>query len=269
MWPTLVTALMTAVLTALLAGCATPLHDRVEQQLALLLPADAILLGEQHDADAHRELQAAFVRSLAARDQLAALVLEMAERGRSTAGLARDASPAQVRTALRWSDSGWPWARYAPVVMAAVRSGAPVLGGNLPRAALRQSMDATGLDQHLPPQALARQREAIRTGHCDLLPTGRLMPMVRVQLARDANMAEAILQARVPGKTVLLVAGGGHVLRDIGIPTHLPPDLRVRTVLAVTGARPQDTRAEADLVWPTAALAPRDHCAELRKQFAR
>ncbi|MEO8542615.1 MAG: ChaN family lipoprotein [Burkholderiaceae bacterium] len=255
------------MLSLLLAGCATPLHDEVEQRLDSLLPADAILLGEQHDADAHRELQRAFVEALAGRGQLAALVLEMADRGRSTAALAGDAAPAQVRSALHWNDSGWPWARYAPVVMAAVHSGVPVLGGNLPRGALRQTMNETALDQHLNAESLARQREAIRVGHCDLLPPEQLMPMVRVQLARDASMAATVMDARVPGKVVLLVAGAGHVRRDIGIPTYLPKDLRLRTVLAVTGTAPQD--AVADLVWPTPALAPRDHCAELRQQFGR
>jgi uncharacterized iron-regulated protein len=262
-------AIAVAALTVLLAGCATRTDTLAERRLESLLPADVILLGEQHDADAHRDVQRAFVGALAARGQLAALVMEMADRGLSTAGLPHDASPAQVQASLHWDDGGWPWSRYAPVVMAAVRSGVPVLGGNLPRAELRQRMSAPDLDQHLDGPALARQREAIRVGHCDLLPAARLMPMVRVQLARDASMARTVAEAVSAGKTVLLVAGGGHVLRDVGIPTHLPKELRVRSVLAVAGTPDGDTAADADLVWETAALAPRDHCAELRKQFGR
>lgn len=262
-------AIAVATLTLLLGGCATRTDALVERRLDSLLPADAILLGEQHDADAHRDVQRAFVRTLAERGKLAALVLEMADRGRSTAALARDASAAQVQASLHWDDAGWPWARYAPVVMAAVRSGVPVLGGNLPRAELRQRMNEPALDQHLDGPALARQREAIRIGHCDLLPAARLTPMVRVQLARDASMAATVMEALAAGKTVLLIAGGGHVLRDVGIPTHLPKSLRVRTVLAVAGTPRADMAADADLVWETAALAPRDHCAELRKQFGR
>lgn len=260
-------AIAGAALTVLMAGCATQTDALLERRIGALLPADVILLGEQHDADAHRDVQRAFVHALAERGQLAALVIEMADRGRSTAGLPHDASAAQVQASLHWDDSGWPWARYAPVIMAAVRSGVPVLGGNLPRAELRQSMNETGLDRHLDGPALARQREAIRVGHCDLLPAARLMPMVRVQLARDASMARTAMEAGAPGKTVLLVAGGGHVLRDIGIPTHLSRSLRVRTVLAVAGTRAADMDADADLVWETPAVPPRDHCAQLRKQF--
>lgn len=253
----------------LLSACAHdpvgPAHPRLES----LLPADVILLGEQHDAPAHQQMQRALVQALAERGQLAALALEMADRGTSTSELPRDASPQQVQAALRWDISGWPWERYAPVVLAAVRHGVPVLGANLPRDAMRPSMSDTRLDGHLPAAALQRQREAIRVGHCDLLPTERLTPMVRVQLARDAAMAQTVADAVRPGKTVLLVAGGGHVLRDRGVPTHLPPALRVRTVLAVAGLSDAEAALTSDMVWQTPALAPRDHCAELRRQFGR
>src|SRR5574343_525099 len=50
--------------------------------LAVLLPADALLLGEQHDAPDHQDLARQAVQSLQAQPGLAALVLEMAEAGR-------------------------------------------------------------------------------------------------------------------------------------------------------------------------------------------
>src|SRR5437764_6534345 len=96
---------------ALLAGCASPVP----------LPgasADALLLGEQHDATAHPDLHQRWVASLARQGQLAAVALEMADRGATTAGLPRDASEAQVQDALHWDPQGWPWPRYAPAVMA-------------------------------------------------------------------------------------------------------------------------------------------------------
>src|SRR5690606_5782779 len=146
-----------------------------------------------------------------------------------------------------------PWARYAPVVMAAVHRGVPVLGANLPRDAMRQAMQDTALDTHLLASMLERQREAIRVGHCDLLPDKNVLPMVRVQLARDASMARTVREAVLPGQTVLLLAGGGHVLRDRGVPTHLPASLRVRTVLAVAGLPGADAALASDMVWPTPA----------------
>lgn len=268
MTATLGRSALLVLLAALVSACAGT-GSQVARRLDALLPADAILLGEQHDAAAHQQLQLAFVDTLAQRGQLAALVLEMAERGTNTSELARDATAQQVQASLRWNDAGWPWERYAPMVMAAVAHGVPVLGANLPRADMRPAMLDTRLDNHLVAVALERQREAIRDGHCDLLPSERLMPMLRIQLARDASMASVVQAAVVPGKTVLLVAGAGHVVRDLGIPTHLPPTLRIRTIVAVAGAIPPDITNAADLIWPTPALPKRDHCAELRRQFKR
>ena len=269
-------ALSLALLGA--AGCATPapLGAAAQARLATLLPADALLLGEQHDAPAHQQLQRQTVQWLAARGALAALALEMAEQGRSTAGLPRDASEADVQHALAWRDAGWPWQTYRPVVMAAVRAGVPVLGANLPAARQREAMRDATLDARLPPAALAEQQQRMRDGHCGLLPESQIGPMTRVQIARDIAMADTVRAARQPGRTVLLVAGNGHVHRALGVPLHLPPDLTTKVLSAqsgqaqaaidseVTDTLPAHTSG-ADLLWPTPPVPPRDYCAELRR----
>ncbi len=269
-------ALSLALLGA--AGCATPapLGAAAQARLATLLPADALLLGEQHDAPAHQQLQRQAVQWLAARGELAALALEMAEQGRSTAGLPRDASEADVQHALAWRDAGWPWKTYRLVVMAAVRAGVPVLGANLPTARQRDAMRDAALDARLPPAALAEQQQRMRDGHCGLLPESQIGPMTRVQIARDIAMADTVRAARQPGRTVLLVAGNGHVHRALGVPLHLPPDLTTKVLSAqsgqaqaaidseVTDTLPAHTSG-ADLLWPTPPVPPRDYCAELRR----
>lgn len=253
---------------ALLGGCATPepgqLPARTQQDL---LPTDVLLLGEQHDAPEHQALQQDTVQWLAGRGELAALVLEMAERGRSTAGLAADANERAVQSALRWSDAAWPWASYGPVAMAAVRAGVPVLGGNLPRKALSAATADAALDARLPPEAWQRQQDAVREGHCGLLPEKMLPGMVRVQIARDISMAQTAAEAHRPGKVVLLVAGNGHVLRSLGVPLHLPSHLRSKVVSAQAGPALTAIESEADWVQWTSALPPRDACAELREQW--
>ena len=268
------TLLAAACLAALLlAACAAPARlDATEQaQLAALLPADVILLGEQHDAPAHHRLERATVQWLAARGALAALVLEMAEQGHDTRALPRSASAAQVREALAWDDHGWPWADYGPVAMAAVRAGVPVLGGNLPRAQMRAAMADASLDGQVPPAVLAEQQRRIRLAHCDLLPAAQIGPMTRVQIARDLAMAHTLMQARQSGRTVLLVAGNGHVQRGLGVPLHLPPALRLKVISAQSQSPPgapapdaADAAASgADLRWPTAPRPPRDDCADV------
>lgn len=258
-----------AWLAAALAGCAsssTPARDWT-QQLQRWSDAPIVLLGEQHDAAAHQAWQQATVEQLAKQERLAALVIEMAPRTGSTASLARDASEDAVQQALQWQDAAWPWPRYRGVVMAAVRAGVPVLGGNLPRADMKQAMRNQNLDTHLPPEAWQRQLDAIREGHCGLLPDTQLPPMARIQLARDASMAEVAKAAIRPGKTVVLVAGRGHVLRGVGIPTWLPESAAAKVAVAQAGETSVAHESDVDWLQKTDALPAKDHCAELREKF--
>jgi uncharacterized iron-regulated protein len=236
-----------------------------------LLPADAILLGEQHDAAEHQAIHAQVVRQLAARSQLAALALEMAEQGRSTQGLATTADETLVRRTLQWHDEAWPWAAYGPAVMAAVRAGVPVLGANLPRADMRPAMQDGALDERLPPPALRTQQAAIRTGHCGLLPESQIAPMARIQIARDLAMARIVQAAVRPGQVVVLLAGSGHVDRTLGVPRHLPAGLQARAVLLRAGAPASASEATPafDRTWGTPPVPAKDHCADLRRQLQR
>ena len=55
------------------------------EAVAALLPADVLLVGEQHDATEHQQIEQQVVAHLAAGNLLAALALEMADSGVSTA----------------------------------------------------------------------------------------------------------------------------------------------------------------------------------------
>lgn len=272
-------AALVAAICATLAACGTtaaPSQQALADWTAQVqqLPATPLLLlGEQHDAPEHQALQRATVQALSQRGQLAALVLEMAEQGQQTTGLPRSASETEVRQALQWGDEahgGWPWAVYGPVVMAAVQAGVPVLGGNLPRAQMRAAMADATLDPRLPPEALAQQQTQIREGHCGLLPEGQIAPMTRIQIARDRSLAEVAVAALQTHKTVLLVAGNGHVRRDLGVPLHLPAGLDFHVVVMQAGATPASPpRHPADTVWITPTSPPTDHCAALKQQIGR
>lgn len=262
---------------AALAGCASsgapPAGDTIAHRIDRLLPADILLIGEQHDAPTHHRIEREVVEALAGQRQLAALALEMAESGNGTAHLSADATEAQARTALSWNDKAWPWADYGPAVMAAVRAGVPVLGANLPRSRMKDAMADVSLDAQLDAAALRVQQDAIRSGHCDLLPATQIGPMTRIQIARDREMARTLVQARVPGRTVLLLSGAGHAVPAIGVPQHLQTDLRVRTVKLATapeaGAPAAPGADGFDAVWPTPPMPARDHCAELRRSFGK
>ena len=235
-----------AISLTLLCACASPLNgsDIAHLDTALLL------LGEQHDEPSHHRLERELVQALAGRGVLAALALEMVDSGASTAGLAPQASVAEVKRALHWGDGGWPWVDYGPAVMAAVAAGVPVFGANLQRGRLRSAMADASLDGMLPGPAIKAQQQAIREGHCGLLPESQIAPMTRMQIARDRNMAETLAGLAVPGKTVLLIAGAGHVDPEVGVPRHLPAGIASKSV-----------------VLPRTPVQRFDYCQQLRQRW--
>jgi uncharacterized iron-regulated protein len=281
--PRTVAWLLCAAAAALMTGCASRLQAPILEQpagnaaaasavadrLEALLPTDVLLLGEQHDAAEHQRIEQQVIAILAARGLLAAVAIEMADAGVSTAKLQPGASEAQTRNALAWNDKGWPWQAYGPAVMTAVRAGVPVLGANLPRALMPASMADRLLDGQLPGPALKAQQQLIRTGHCNLLPEGQISPMTRIQIAKDISLAETLQQAVLPGKVVVLLAGSGHVDRQLGVPQHLPATLNAKAVRLRAGEAGDSDKAQAfDAVWPTPAVPETDYCAGLKAQLA-
>ena len=264
---------MAALLGAsMLSGCTglAPAADApTDRRVTVLLPVDALLLGEQHDASEHQVIERETVDALAGRGRLAALAIEMAEEGNSTAHLPADASESQVQAALSWDDKGWPWAAYGPAVMAAVRAGVPVVGANLPRIRMKDAMADVSLDVQLNGEAYSAQQDAVRDGHCRMLPESQIVPMTRIQVGRDRAMAQAIVKAKRPGQTVLLIAGAGHVVRTLGVPQHLPDDVKVATVrlmAAPAAPSPEAVAGDYDRTWRTPPLPEKDYCAEFKRQ---
>lgn len=238
--------------------------------VACAAPARLLLFGEQHDQPDQQRQVAEEVQALAARGELAAVVLEMAERPHGNAGLPRDASEQQVRDALQWR--GWPWERYSAVVMNAVRAGVPVLGGNLPREQMRAAMADTTLDALLDDATRALLVDAVRVGHCQLLPAAQEPGMVRIQIARDRSMAEvaaAALRSAPPGSTVLLLAGAMHTSRDRGVPLHMQREMAAEgpALHVVLFSAPSDGLIADER--RSAVFTPQeDHCEGLRKRLA-
>lgn len=266
--------LLAGLLLALaLSACASPALEEaaLARHLDPLLPTQVLLIGEQHDAPSHQEWHRRIVSHLAAQQMLAALVLEMAPAGGSTATLKPDAAEAQVRQALRWDERAWPWHAYGPAVMAAVRAGRPVFGGNLPNDQMRERMRDAALDGRLSPAALTRQQTLMREGHCGLLPESQIAPMARIQIARDLRMAqtlEAALVQAAPGQAVLLISGSVHADKQLGVPQHLSAGVRSASLRLQAGGRSLEGES-FDQVLPTPPAPAVDHCAGLAEQFKK
>ncbi len=239
-------------------------------RLDALLPMDMLLLGEQHDAAEHQQIHQQVIAQLAQRGQLAAVALEMANAGASTAKLHPSSTEQEAKNALKWNDKAWPWVAYGPTVMTAVRAGVLVVGANLPRDAMRASMADSTLDGQLPGPALKAQQQQIRIGHCNMLPESQITPMTRIQIARDMKMAETLREVALPGKVVVLLAGSAHVDRMLGVPHHLPASLRVKAVQLRAGDAAATDKADAfDAVWATPALPEEDYCAAFKAQMGK
>jgi len=138
---------------------------------------------------------------------------------------------------------GWDWPLYEPLIALALKYQLPMVAANLSREQVRSVMqkgfgavfDAKTikqyrLDQPLPQPWLDGQRQAIDLGHCKMLPPPMVDAMVNGQAARDVVFAQLVEQYASQG--VVLVAGNGHVRRDLGVYQWLPADLRSRVTIA-------------------------------------
>jgi len=240
-------------------------------QIPSLPNAELILLGEQHDASEHQELARLSVEVLASKKALSALVLEMADAGVSTEGMPIESSEAAVRARLKWNEVGWPWSRYGPIVMQAVRAGVPVVGSNLPRSAMAAVMADDSWDNKVPSTVLAGHRERMIQGHCGLLPESQVPAMARIQVARDERMAQTASTWMRIGKSVLLLAGAEHVKKDRGIPLLLDAKSKGKVIVVWMQAAVAVKKdpALADLDWQTPPVPFKDYCADMKKSMGQ
>ena len=243
-----------------------------QQLVERLAVAPRVLVGEQHDNPDHHALQLWLLRSLATQREQGSLLLEMltpAQQAKAEAAqqLSRDGQPpADLIGALAWQP-GWDWSVYGPLVNYAVRQPYPLLAANLERAEIMQIYMQKPVLEGAASTAPAVQKsllDDIRESHCGLLPDSQLPAMLAVQQQRDRRMAERVLAAPQPS---VLLAGAFHVRKDLGVPLHLA-DLGAgegTAVLVLAEVGKPVEAGSADYVWYTAALAPQDHCAKLRR----
>lgn len=234
-----------------------------------LSAAPRVLVGEQHDNPDHHALQLWLMQSLARQRPQGSLLLEMLEpvqQARVDSVRQQQPLPADLAGALDWR-AGWDWKFYGPLLREAFAEGYPVLAANLDRDEMKD-IYRTRPQLSGPRSSAPAVREVlldeVREGHCGMLPDSQLPAMLAVQQQRDRRMAQRLLEAPAPA---LLLAGGYHVRKDVGVPLHLA-DLGTATgtqvvMLAQVG---EDVDPQmADFVWFTAALPEKDYCADLRQ----
>lgn len=252
--------------------------------LARMARADIVLLGEWHDVPAHHAQRGAWLVQLAGLPgQRPVVVAEHLGRGLQVDAARAGQALLPALEAAGFDARGWAWPAHQALFEPLLRAGLPLWGGNLPRDEARRiareaeaawPADLSALLQRAPltPQAQDTLDAALRDSHCGMLSAQRVPAMRAAQRARDAAMAQALLQAHAQGaRPAVLVAGNGHVRRDHGVAqllAALAPQLRVLSVTLVEGPPDGPADAATDLVWTTPA-APgqagrQDPCAAMK-----
>ena len=270
---TLIAALAASVL---LCACAqAPQAPAGVQQLtAALRSRPIVLLGEVHDNAQQHAMRAQALRALLDGGARPALLMEQFDRERQPEldrTLARPGVTADDVIAAAGggtaSASGWSWPLYRPYIALAIEYRLNLVAANVSRSDTRRvvagGLASLDFDARVPADIEAPQAQALVESHCGLLEARQAQTMVAAQVARDQFMARA-LEAHAAHGAVLL-AGNGHVRRDIGVPRWLNTATRDRS-LSIGLLEPGDADAAAfDAALTTPAQTRPDPCDAMRR----
>ena len=171
----------------------------------------------------------------------------------------------------------WNWDLYKSVMDLALTYDLPLVAANLSRAdtsrvvrdGYKTTFDAATIAAYrlnaVPADIVAAQRRELVASHCNMLPDMMVDGMVQAQIARDVMMAQ-VLRAQ-QGRGVVLLAGNGHVRKDIGVPRWLAlggPALTVRSIGYVEKGEPV-AAGQFDATEVVAVQARPDPCAKSGK----
>lgn len=224
------------VAVAMIAGCAStaPTPESVSHQFA---GKSYVLLGEVHDSAAGQQQRLQALTHAVKAGWRPAIAMEQFDRERQAdLDRARRERPRDAEYLIAQAaggKSGWDWALYKPVIALALQYDLPLLAANLSRADAAKivrggygdvfansQLVTLGLDHALPQDIVAAQTAALDAGHCGHFPKAMLPGMLNAQAARDAVMAGTLRPYADRG--AVLIAGNGHVRRDVGVPRWLP-----------------------------------------------
>lgn len=223
-------SLLIAGLGLALAACAPKSAPK-----AAAAPAAAriLLMGEVHDnPDGHRQRYEDLRREVEA-GWRPAIVMEQFDRENQAALTSAQAECKDADCVIKAAGGErWEWPLYKPVIDMALEYRLPLIAANVSRADLRKliakdfsaaldadTMGQFKLDQPLPADLAKTQGQAIVDGHCGQFPQEMVPGMVNAQVARDVWMAKQLAAHSASG--AVLIAGNGHVRKDVGVPRWL------------------------------------------------
>jgi len=248
--------------------------------------SSVLLLGEVHDNPAHHQDRAALLKALLADGRPTTVVFEQLGRAQDMAlAESMKAAPRETQALIeagKLDQKGWRWPLHKPVFDAALAGGARIVGGNLERdearRIVREGMVAVPVDVAAllarTPWSDVQQAALVRSideGHCGAMPPSMYAGMALAQRARDAAMAQALLNARAAGsQRVVLIAGNGHVRRDLAVPVYLQAaGVPGAEIVSRAWLEEGGDGTAFDSVTHTPAAAREDPCAALKRDTSK
>ncbi|MGK9174708.1 ChaN family lipoprotein [Yokenella regensburgei] len=232
-----------------------------QQLLERLGDAPMVIVGEEHINPHHHQIEQWLLQHLAARRPQGSVLMEMIDlsqqegvnRVRQARLAGTPVSAARAAETMRWNP-GWPWEMYRDVVMTAIDGAYPLLAANISRAqvnALYKNPTFPPGRRVSRPQVHEALSAIIYLMHGGQIEGEQVTAMMAVQQQRDRFMAEQLYRAPRPA---LLIAGGYHASKDIGVPLHLA-DLEADkpVVVMLTTQGTTLTAKQADYIWPVTA----------------
>ena len=271
-----------------LAGVIVDARGKVVPESALLsalASARFAFIGEKHDNPDHHRIEGRLIAHRLAGKPGSAVVFEMLDDAqRPLLGqLAAGDDLETMKNKLAWPAKGWDFATYGPLFQASL-AGGTLVAGNIGKELIGRLYEGgeaplEGAPRFktvfsASPETRKYLLDSIFEAHCGMRERSSLAPMVAIQLAKDASMANAMAGQA----SALLIAGGQHVRADSGVPSHLLTlEAGVRRVViqlveVVAGESRTGAYIEragpADFYWLTPGTAPKDYCADVKGRAA-
>ncbi|SDG28617.1 MULTISPECIES: ChaN family lipoprotein [unclassified Duganella] len=270
---------LAAAAITLLAGCASSGKQAALPAADLLGPANpqVLLLGEVHDNAQGHKLRYELLRQRVEAGWRPVIVMEQFDRENQDVLDKAQKSCLDAQCVIQVAGGArWDWQLYYPVLQLALTYHLPLVAGNLSRAdasrvvrdGVKSSFDPQSvkdyqLDQPLPEAVRSAQQNEIVAGHCNMLPEMMVGGMVDAQVARDIWMAK-IVRDQQP-KDVVLIAGNGHVRKDIGVGYWLNRVTPALTVRSIGFAEGSDNGGRYDSLQVLAPQQRDDPCKQVKK----
>ena len=228
------------------------------------------LLGEVHDNPKAHSERFSLIESLVSKKFRPVIAMEQFDRDNQEALNQALSSCKNADCVIQKAGGkGWEWNFYKPVIETALKLRLPIIAANissndamkvvrngLGAALSNETLHDFNLNMPLDSALFQKQKIAIDDGHCRTLPNSAFKGMVNAQVARDVWMAKTIRDNGANG--LILLAGNGHIRKDIGVYRWLSDAERSRTeVIAFTEEDGETVKeSEAQLYDRTIRLKP-------------